>query len=238
MRHFQRQIRRAAILFCACAAASPVLAEQVECTWDGALLFDTWFFESTQIGPSDRWTCDDDGDPMFAYPDLFIDLGPPVSITTFVARIGPDGADDVSLVAFHPIALDKLELINGSSVTISEASDLIIENTHNGNAGVIDSDGTVWLAGSNNIPANADLQIDGSVTLTGGGEVLLDGTLINFPGSIDGDKLVNVDNTISGNGNVLFVEIENGGPSRAGNRCDNLSFAGTGVCSRHAAALQ
>ncbi len=78
---------------------------------------------------------------------------------------------------------------------------------------------TISLAGS------AQVLIDGTVTLTGGGTLHLGDAGTRLTTLIDGtpDLLVNVDNTISGTGSVLFLDIQSGGTLAPGNSPGTLT---------------
>lgn len=71
----------------------------------------------------------------------------------------------------------------------------------------------------------AQLLIDGTVTLTGGGRVHLGDAGTRLTTFIDGtpDLLVNVDNTLSGSGGVLFLDIQSGGTVAPGNSPGTLT---------------
>lgn len=86
--------------------------------------------------------------------------------------------------------------------------------------------GALSNSGALRLSGDGQLRVDGVVTLTGGGEVHLDGPatrLINFPGALPGDTLINTDNRISGTGAVQFLAIENGGTLAPGNSPGTLA---------------
>lgn len=72
------------------------------------------------------------------------------------------------------------------------------------------------------------LRIDGPVTLSGGGEIHLvgaDSRIVNFQDSLPDDRLINVDNTIRGAGQIQFLAIENGGTIAPGASPGRLTVA-------------
>jgi len=75
------------------------------------------------------------------------------------------------------------------------------------------------------VEAGGQLQIDGPVTLGGGGEINLTtptSVLVNTNGGIPGDLLINVDNRITGSGRFLGVTVQNGGALAPGNSPGSL----------------
>jgi len=87
------------------------------------------------------------------------------------------------------------------------------------------------------VEAGGQLQLDGPVTLTGGGEVNLTtptSVMVNTNGGIPGDLLINVDNRITGSGRFLGVTVQNGGTLSPGSSPGTLTISdfsqtGTGV---------
>ena len=88
--------------------------------------------------------------------------------------------------------------------------------------GDINNQQSITLAGQ------AQLLIDGEVTLTGGGTVDLAGPLTRLTAFIDAtpDRLINVDNTLTGTGTVLFLDIESSGTLAPGNSPGTLTING------------
>jgi hypothetical protein len=104
-------------------------------------------------------------------------------------------------------------------------------------AGNVQLTGTLSNSGILRLSGNGRARIEGPVTLTGGGEVHLDGSstrLINSPDGLPGDTLINVDNRISGTGVIQFLAIENGGTLAPGNSPGTLA---TGALTQTASGM-
>ncbi|MBP7951476.1 MAG: hypothetical protein KA004_17680 [Verrucomicrobiales bacterium] len=92
--------------------------------------------------------------------------------------------------------------------------------------------GTLRLVGSianshwMRVEAGAYLRVDGPVTLSGGGTVEIPyGTsrISNYFGSLPGDALINMDNTITGAGVIQFILLDNRGTLSPGNSPGRLT---------------
>jgi hypothetical protein len=95
------------------------------------------------------------------------------------------------------VTLDKLTIDPGDSLSIANAETLTMVNS-GANTGIINNGGTLTINSGLN---KTTLKINGDLTLSGGGALVM----ANSEGVIEGtgtDRLTNVDNTISGNGNI------------------------------------
>jgi len=104
--------------------------------------------------------------------------------------------------------------------------------------------GTLRLTGSivnrqrMRVEAGAFLRIDGPVTLTGGGLIEIPwatSRISNYAGALPGDTLINMDNTIRGDGTIQFIALDNHGTIEPGNSPGRL-FTGN-VTQRATAAI-
>jgi FecR-like protein len=86
---------------------------------------------------------------------------------------------------------DGVTIACGSNVLVNDQTSLALRDT-------IDNHGTITLAAA----PDPSLVIDGCVTLTGHGEIVLSGDGDNIVGGACGGTLDNVDNTISGAGSI------------------------------------
>ncbi len=86
---------------------------------------------------------------------------------------------------------DGVTIACGSNVLVNDQTSLTLQDT-------IDNHGTITLAAA----PDPSLVIDGCVTLTGHGEIVLSGDGDNIIGGACGGVLDNVDNTISGAGSI------------------------------------
>ena len=207
-----------------------VRADDLDAVWNGLPSpANLWSIGVTQlIGPT-NWDIAEIDNPIPGQDPIHIKY-PAHNVLLnayFSAQIGPNGQADVLLNGFFSPAVDQLQLTNGSTLTLPETSDLILTNRPAGPAGMLDSNGTVYLTGGD-LVANADLQIDGSVTFTGGGVVDLSDASNN---RILGNNAYNVnatlivdDHTIEGAGQLgaesLSIRNNTNGIIRA-NRVNN-----------------
>lgn len=135
---------------------------------------------------------------------------------------------------FFP-AIDQLELTNASTLTIPESSDLILTSRSAGPAGMLNSDGTVFLTGGD-LLFNSDLQIDGLVTFTGGGVVDMsdasNNRILGNNAFNTSSTLIIEDYTIEGAGQLgyesLSIRNNSGGVIRA-NRVNNALVVAPGA---------
>lgn len=151
-------------------ASSAALHAQLECPWDSDE--DGYWTSSanpaSQFDPeaSSDWDCPDV--PPFGvcnYPHNFSPVGP-----FFTAVINKPVT--VTLLPVTPIAVSNLTLSDGGKLLLADGSGLRLQNT--GAAGVVNSDSTITLSNLLGL-VDTDLFIDGQVTLTNGGSLILEG---------------------------------------------------------------
>jgi len=130
--------------------------------------------------------------------------------STWVGGVAP-GAGDVAVI---PLGI-TVSVTSGEIVgSIDNSGTLIITDgrTLSVFGGTINNSGDIRISGAS---AATKLQIDGTVTLTGGGTVTMSDYSANWitsnAGSLPNDTLVNVDNTIQGAGNIglNLLKIDN-----------------------------
>ena len=96
-----------------------------------------------------------------------------------------------------PSQVSIAQTIDGSIVPATNAADLsVINGTELALAGTVDNTGTITVDGSD---AATAIGVEGTVTLDGGGHIDLSSSNENY---IFGSALINVDNTISGGGDI------------------------------------
>ncbi len=121
------------------------------------------------------------------------------------AEIGPKGQADVTLNGLLTVSLDQLQMTNGSTLSIPETAGLVLTGRPGGRPGLLDSNGTVFLTGGDNL-SSADIAIDGTVTFTGGGTVsMASGSNNRIVGSVGFSPqatLIIEDHTIEGAGQI------------------------------------
>lgn len=100
-----------------------------------------------------------------------------------------DGKSTVTLNSLSP-SIVNLQLGSGNTLDVTSGEELAITGTE------IENSGTINLSGS-----STNLNIDGSVVLSGGGTITLASSAGIFGGA-SSDSLTNVDNTIEGAGTI------------------------------------
>ena len=108
------------------------------------------------------------------------------------------GGDVVNMAGIH--AIDSLDLGLGSLLDINNNSTLtIVKDSSRASSGFFTNAGDIQL---NATSLGATLRFDGSVTLTGGGSILLGNDSGNQFTGVNNGELINEDNTIRGSGTI------------------------------------
>ncbi|MEM1027165.1 MAG: dockerin type I domain-containing protein [Planctomycetota bacterium] len=102
---------------------------------------------------------------------------------------------DVNLIGPGPLVIEAAENFDPAlqGETISEF------------AGTINNPGVITFSSNPNTSSQAILEIEGPTSFTGGGEIVLvdqDSWIVNGSGNLPDDELINVDNTIRGQGRI------------------------------------
>lgn len=119
--------------------------------------------------------------------------GAEISSTTVMG--GDIGAATISGVS----VFDGVDILGSVSVAPGRTLRLVNAITNQGNI-ALDASGP---------SANANLQISGTVELSGGGSVTLGDSLNNRISNVGTSRLINQDNTVSGSGLIQFLGLEN-----------------------------